>query len=182
MPSKQQLQLPSAGPADQPPSELTEDHLYALDAIVEKQLTHSWDQIAESLGVTPRTLWRWRQRPDFQAELKKRSRRMAGEHLPAAYQALITNVRKGDNASLKLYFTLTGEISDAKLRELFGTWIAYLAIAGKDNIRQLMGTVVEARKAQVGMRGAIDAEVTVVDEVPAAEERAATAEVPFDEI
>lgn len=182
MPDKQQLTVRSAGPADPPTSGLSETLLFAVDIVVEKQLTHGWDEIAEYLEVTPRTLWRWRQRPDFQAEIKKRTRRMAGEHLPVAYQSLIRNVRKGDNASLKLFFTLTGEISDAKLRELFGTWIAYLAIAGKDNIRQLMGQVVEARKAQVGMRAAIDAEVTVVDEVPAAEEMAATAEVPFDEI
>lgn len=182
MPPKQPLLLPSAGPADQSTSGLSETHLFALDAIVEKQLTHSWDEIAQYLEITPMTLWRWRQRPDFQAELKKRSRRMAGEHLPMAYQALLNNVKKGDNSSLKLYFTLTGEISDAKLRELFGTWIAYLGIAGKDHIRQLMGLVVEARKAQVGMRSEIEAHVTVVDEVPAAEEAVATAEVPFDEI
>ena len=182
MPDTQQLTVRSAGTSDPPTSGLSEDLMYALDIIVEKQLTHGWDEIAQYLEVTPRTLWRWRQRPDFQAELKKRSRRMAGEHLPVAYQALITNVKKGDNASLKLFFTLTGEISDAKLRELFGTWIAYLAIAGKSNIRQLMGQVSEARKAQVGMRAEVSAEARVVDEVPAAEEMAATAEVRFDEI
>ncbi|MCJ2563400.1 MAG: hypothetical protein LN417_04845 [Candidatus Thermoplasmatota archaeon] len=179
MPADQLLPVPSAGPADQEAPGLTEDHLFALDAIVENQLTSTWEEIAEKIGVTYRTLWRWRQRPDFQAELKKRSRRMAGEHLPVAYQALIVNVKKGDNASLKLFFQLTGEISDAKLRELFGSWIAYLQVAGRDHIRQLMGLVVEARKAQAG---AIDAQITVVDDVPAAADTGATAEVPFDEI
>ncbi len=159
-------------------SVLSPDKLFAIDTIIELQVTSTWEEIAQKLDMHIKTLWGWRQDPAFQAELKKRSRRMLGEHLPVGYGALLRNVRKGETASLKMFFELTGEFGDAKLKQLFGSWIAYLGIAGKDHIRQLMGLVVEARKAQ---GGAIEAEVTVVDEYEGYEEEM-TRDVPFDEI
>ncbi len=182
MPANQQLTVPSAGPADQGRRSLTPEQSLAVDVIVDCQLTHTWEEIRAECGVSRATLSRWRKQPEFRNEVTKRSRLLVREHLPTAYQALILKVAKGDIPALKLFFELTGEIQEAKLRELFGTWMSYLAIAGKGNIQQLVGMVQDARRAQGGATAAIDAEITVVDEVPAAEETAATAEVPFDEI
>lgn len=180
MPEQQQLQVRSAGPADQVRRSLSPEQSLAVDLIVEEQLTSSWEEIRAKVGVSRVTFYRWRRQPEFKNEVTKRSRLLVREHLPTAYQALILKVAKGDIPALKLFFELTGEMQEAKLRELFGTWMSYLAIAGKGNIQQLVGMVQDARRAQ---GGAIAAEVTVVDEVPAAEEMAATAaEVPFDEI
>lgn len=182
MPTKQLLPAPSAGPPDPVRQSLTPEQILAVDLIVEEQLTSTWEEIRAECGVSRATLSRWRKQPEFRNEVTKRSRLLVREHLPTAYQALILKVAKGDIPALKLFFELTGEMQEAKLRELFGTWMSYLAIAGKSNIQQLVGVVQDARRAQEGALGAIDAEVTVVDEVPAAEETAATAEVPFDEI
>lgn len=172
----------SAGPSDPVRQSLTPEQSLAVDVIVDCQLTHTWEEIRAECGVSRATLSRWRKQPEFRNEVTKRSRLLVREHLPTAYQALILKVAKGDIPALKLFFELTGEMQEAKLRELFGTWMSYLAIAGKGNIQQLVGMVQDARRAQGGATAAIDAEVTVVDEVPAAEETAATAEVPFDEI
>ena len=182
MPAQQQLTVRSAGPADQVRPSLSPEQILAVDVIVEHQLTHNWEQLRERIGCSRATLSRWRKQPAFRNEIIKRSRLVVREHLPTAYAALIAKVAKGDIPALKLFFELTGEMQEAKLRELFGTWMSYLAIAGKGNIQQLVGMVQDARRAQEGATAAIDAEVTVVDEVPAAEEAAATAEVPFDEI
>ena len=181
MPSKQQLQLPSAGPADQVRPSLSPEQILAVDVIVEHQLTHNWTQLRERIGCSQATLSRWRKQPEFRNEIIKRSRLVVREHLPTAYAALIAKVAKGDIPALKLFFELTGELQEAKLRELFGTWMSYLAIAGKGNIQQLVGIVQSARRAQEGATGPIDAEITVVDEYEGYEEEM-TAEVPFDEI
>jgi len=176
------MTVPSAGPPDPVRRSLSPEQILAVDVIIDLQLTSTWEEIRAECGVSRATLSRWRKQPEFRNEITKRSRLLVREHLPTAYQALILKVAKGDIPALKLFFELTGEMQEAKLRELFGTWMSYLAIAGKSNIQQLVGIVQDARRAQEGATAAIDAEVTVVDEVPAAEETAATAEEPFDEI
>ena len=155
----------SVAPSDRGNGRLTSRQLAAVEIVVQHQLDKNWTEIARLCGVDRTTLWNWRQQPAFQVEVVKATRRFAGQHIPLAYHALIENVRKGKESSIKMLLELTGEYQRSGLRDLLGAWMQALAIAGTPAIRQLVGLAEQAQAAGASLdpSQAIEAPAEVID-------------------
>jgi DNA invertase Pin-like site-specific DNA recombinase len=64
-------------PRTRPP--LDERHYRAIELLALKRVHNTLDDIAAGVGVDRRTLYRWRQRKDFDKELRKARRKMIAE-------------------------------------------------------------------------------------------------------
>ena len=85
-------------------------HLVALGEM-------TFEQIAETIGVHWRTLFEWRQQPEFQAEVQRQCRQFANELMPLAVRRLKHNISKAkdsdSNPALKLAFQVAGWLEKA---------------------------------------------------------------------
>jgi hypothetical protein len=69
--------------------------------------------LAGELGVTDRTLRRWKQLPGFREAITQRARELLGDDLPEIYGALRREAIKGSFPHIKMAMEMTGEYSDA---------------------------------------------------------------------
>lgn len=60
----------------------------------------TYEEIAEEVGVTTMTLWRWRQQDKFNEEIKRQVLRNAVRHLPDMYEAVPRHVIEDGNAAM----------------------------------------------------------------------------------
>lgn len=60
----------------------------------------TYEQIADEVGVTTMTLWRWRQQDRFNEEIKRQVLRNAVRHLPDMYEAVPRHVIEEGNAAM----------------------------------------------------------------------------------
>ena len=63
----------------------------------------SLTQIAEKVGITQKTLRKWRTEPEFCQSVMDKSMGLIKENLPDIYSVLIKKAKAGDNQALKLY-------------------------------------------------------------------------------
>lgn len=70
------------------------------------------EDIAEEIGVTRSTIWRWRKNPLFTEAVLVRAREMVKEELPQVYSALRRNARGGDARHIKILLDHVNEIED----------------------------------------------------------------------
>lgn len=68
--------------------------------------------LAAELGVTDRTLRRWKLLPGFKEAITQRAREFLGGDLPEIYGALRREAIKGSFAHIKLALEITGEHTD----------------------------------------------------------------------
>ena len=68
--------------------------------------------LAAEIGITDRTLRRWKQLPGFRAAITQRARELLGDDLPEIYGALRREAVKGNFQHIKLALELTGEHVD----------------------------------------------------------------------
>ena len=64
----------------------------------------SYEKVAKELGVSRQTLFVWRQEPDFQAEVIKRSQEWMGDDFPVIVAAHIVKCKMGDMVAIKEYY------------------------------------------------------------------------------
>lgn len=75
---------------------------------------------AAEIGVTDRTLRRWKQLPDFREAVTKRARELLGDDLPEIYGALRREAGKGNFQHIKLALEMTGEYTERQTIEHSG--------------------------------------------------------------
>lgn len=68
--------------------------------------------IAESLGISVSTLYRYRQDPQFQSELIARRKAYRSLHGGEVDNALMKAVRSGEVSAMKLFYQLSGELDE----------------------------------------------------------------------
>lgn len=68
--------------------------------------------LAREIGVTDRTLRRWKHLPGFKQAIRQRAREYLGEDIPEVYAALRREAIKGNFNHIKLALELTGEYTD----------------------------------------------------------------------
>ncbi|SFF98967.1 Helix-turn-helix of insertion element transposase [Halobacillus alkaliphilus] len=69
-------------------------------------------ELAEKLGVSRKTITRWKKDEHFQEEVRKRAVEKAGEHLPEVLDVLMQNIRAGKDKSIENYLKLVGLIQE----------------------------------------------------------------------
>lgn len=62
----------------------------------------SYAQVAETVGVTQKTLRLWRKEPEFGQAVLDKSRDLIKENLPDIYSVLIREAKKGSHQHLRL--------------------------------------------------------------------------------
>lgn len=93
--------------------ELTSQQLMAIELLAAKRGSNmKYSEIAESVGISERTLGRWRQSPDFQAELRRRTLEVAGNALPDVLHVLTKKALSGHTKSIELYLKAVGVLGD----------------------------------------------------------------------
>lgn len=65
--------------------------------------------LAEELGVTERTIIRWKELPGFRDAATARARELLGDDLPQIYAALKREAKKGSFQHIKLAMEMAGE-------------------------------------------------------------------------
>lgn len=148
MATREVARVDSAASSDQAQTSITPEQRDAAQIVVDMLSGEaSWKEIAAEIGVAPSTLRVWRANPEFQSEMVRLSRRSLREHIPTGHSSLIRNVRKGDNQAIKMLFELTGEYQEAKMRDLLGAWMQFLAVAGIPEVRRLLARVQAQQEA-----------------------------------
>lgn len=101
-------------------TELTPEQLQAISLLVTKPLTgDTFEAIADKVGVSVYTLWEWRKKNIFNAELRKQSRAVMESHISESYSELIkiiNNPKTHDRDKLnaiQLLSKLSGELGDS---------------------------------------------------------------------
>lgn len=77
-------------------------------------------QLAETMGVRPETLTRWKREPELMKAVRVRSRELLGEDLPKIYEALRLQANAGSFQHIKLALELTGEYQETNRHEIDG--------------------------------------------------------------
>ena len=67
------------------------------------------EELADELGITSRTLRRWKQKPELQEAVRQRVRELLGDDLPDIYGALRAKAKEGHFQHIKLAMEMTGE-------------------------------------------------------------------------
>ncbi len=71
----------------------------------------TYEQIAEICGVTPSTLWRWKQNEEFREELRRQIKKYALDRMPEVIDALLeTAIKRKSIAAAELLMEATGMV------------------------------------------------------------------------
>ncbi len=70
------------------------------------------EMLAERLGITPRTITRWKQDDDFMAAVTALARKFLKNDLAEMYAALSREAKAGSYQHLKLAMEMTGEYTE----------------------------------------------------------------------
>ena len=87
--------------------------------------------LAQSLGITDRTIRRWKEQPEFTDAITARARELLNSDLPQIYAAMVREALKGNFQHIKLAFEMTGEYSPKQEIEHSGevkTQVQYIDI------------------------------------------------------
>lgn len=71
-----------------------------------------YDQVAEAVGVSPRTLYEWRQRPEFVEAITRKAIMNLHADLPEVFSATMTRAKAGEVRSVELLYKLLGLLVD----------------------------------------------------------------------
>lgn len=86
----------------------TQQHLAIEPLLMKRGANMTYAQIAEEIGVSTKTLERWRRLPEFQVELRRRSIETMAEALPSVVSTLTRKAMEGNNKSIELYLKTLG--------------------------------------------------------------------------
>lgn len=72
----------------------------------------TYDQVAEYVGVDPKTLYRWRQDPAFVEVVTRKAVMTLHEDLPEVFAANLAKAKRGEVKSVELLYKLIGLLVD----------------------------------------------------------------------
>ncbi len=97
---------------------LTEQQLACANTILDFADNRSTKKKLADLGVSSQTYQGWLRDPGYQAYVTQRAENLFPDITSEAHLALVDNVRRGDIASIKLYYEMTGRWSSKTVGEL----------------------------------------------------------------
>jgi hypothetical protein len=88
---------------------LTLQQLYCIELLLVKDIKRvTMAEIAGAVGVSERTIQRWRHLPEFRTEYKRRAVEVLGDNLPLVLGTLEKKALSGNVKALELYLRVTG--------------------------------------------------------------------------
>ncbi|MCI3920405.1 phBC6A51 family helix-turn-helix protein [Paenibacillus sp. TRM 82003] len=76
--------------------ELTAEQLHAIEILaLPKRGNMTYEEVAEAVGVSSKTLQRWRKETAFQEAVRRRSLQLLGEQLPDVLEAILNGALRG---------------------------------------------------------------------------------------
>jgi hypothetical protein len=96
-------------------SQLAEKQQLAVEFLVHPSYAAlKLEDVAAKLGVSVKTLYNWRQQPAFIEACDTLRKQVFSEYRKVADAALMKKVETGDNAALRLFYELGGDLQAAK--------------------------------------------------------------------
>ena len=86
-------------------------HIAAIE-LMARDITLTKEQVAHTIGITPRTLSTWLSHPDFIDNLYKRYMEVSGIHLPEVIQAMIQEAKLGNVHAARLVLEHFGKLEN----------------------------------------------------------------------
>lgn len=84
--------------------ELTPQMITAIEFLLVKRGSNvKYSEVAQAVGVSVKTLERWRKLPEFQAEQRRRSIEIMGDSLPLVLDTLTRKAIGGNNKAIELF-------------------------------------------------------------------------------
>ena len=94
---------------------LRPEQLHAIKLLVDYENSLNYEEVANEVGVTVKTLWNWRHKDDNFIEVKRKmALRGLAEKIDRVNQTLVKSAIDGDPHSLKLFYKIIGEYVDKK--------------------------------------------------------------------
>lgn len=90
---------------------LNETDIRVVEELVNKG-GRSYEEIAKSIGISDRHLYRLRQKPEVQKAIRERTLQALEEDVPDILGALRRNAKKGDFRSIELVVKMLGMLVD----------------------------------------------------------------------
>ena len=85
-------------------TKFSENQVKAIEALAIPDAWRSYEGISKSLGIAESTLYRWRQKKDFQDAVIDRSLRLMGDEFAPIVAAHIRKAKTGDMGAIKEYY------------------------------------------------------------------------------
>lgn len=77
----------------------------------------SWEEVADELGISVRTLFRYRQKPHIKTAIREVALEELEAEVPTITKALMKNVKKGDFRSIELAIKMLGMLQEKQVIE-----------------------------------------------------------------
>lgn len=88
---------------------LTEVQLKTIDLLISRKTSGlTIEEVANEASVSRRTITRWKQTPEFMAEMKRRSVELLSEAVPFVLEVLTHKALEGNTKSLELFLKTAG--------------------------------------------------------------------------
>ncbi|XEC93393.1 phBC6A51 family helix-turn-helix protein [Paenibacillus tarimensis] len=98
--------------------ELTSEQLHAIEYLaLPKRGNMSYEEIAAAIGVSSKSLQRWRKEPIFQEAVRRRSLELMGERLPDVLASMVDRAVNGSGKHAELVLKSLGILKDQHVVE-----------------------------------------------------------------
>lgn len=130
---------------NQPHPSLTPEQTRAAHMMAVLCLTHSLEEAAAQIGVSRKTLWRWRCIPEFRDLVARRSTDGLKAEIGRANRGLMGGVDKGNPKCLELYYKLTGVLREGDRADSLRAWLDALGDCASDACLTILQTRLTVR-------------------------------------
>jgi AcrR family transcriptional regulator len=95
-------------------SKFSSEQLAAARLITDPDVKMTYGQIAEEVGVSERTLYRWREKEDFVSLVEELSDRIMKTFISEVDKAVMKSVKNGSVKAMELAYKRSGKLVDKK--------------------------------------------------------------------
>jgi hypothetical protein len=92
---------------------LTETEKKAIEVIVAKEPSDTWDEVAKRIGITARQLYNIRQNGEVQEACYIIAKELFKTETPDVLKVLAKKAKNGDNYCIKLFLEVSGELKQS---------------------------------------------------------------------
>ena len=92
---------------------LTETEKKAIEVIVAKEPSDTWDEVAKRIGITTRQLYNLRQNGEVQEACYIIAKELFKTETPDVLKVLAKKAKNGDNYCIKLFLEVSGELKQS---------------------------------------------------------------------
>jgi AcrR family transcriptional regulator len=125
-------------------SKFSAEQLHAARLLTDPESKMTLVQIAETVGVSDRTLYRWREKEEFAQLIEELSDRIMKTFISEVDKAVMKSVKNGSVKAMELAYKRSGKLVDKK--EISSEVDVNVASVGEKSNEELMKELAEMEK------------------------------------